>query len=77
MKPIKMLIGFCVLIVVLGVFRLVRNSWVYDQRTHLVFSDYATYKKLPSYGTMLNQFWIWDINEFVKLEEEKKNGRNN
>ena len=47
-------------------FMLVRNEWVYDQVTRLLWTDYETYKRLPDYKTILNRFWVWDINKFLK-----------
>jgi len=65
-------ISLFALLMIACVFRLIRNEWVLDQRLHLIWNDYASYKKLPSYGTMLNEFWIWDINDFIRHEKVSK-----
>ncbi len=50
------------------IFMLFRNKWVYNQRIKLLDHDSIKYRKLPDYDTMLNTFWIWDVNKFIKEE---------
>ena len=51
-------------------FMLCRSEWVYSQRTKLLYSDYDKYKKLPDYDIMVNKFWVWNVNKFIKEENE-------
>ena len=48
-------------------FGLYRNTWVCRERIKLIDKDYAKYKKLPSYETMLwgDKFWRFDINIYT------------
>lgn len=52
------------------VFMLFRNKWVYDQRIKILDSDLSKYRKLPDYDTMLNKFWIWNVDKFIKEEND-------
>lgn len=40
----------------------IRNNWVCNKSIELIYSDYDTFKRLPSYDAMLfRYFYIWDI----------------
>ena len=43
-----------------------RNDWVCNQKIKLLFNNRKKYDKLPSYDYMFCKFWIWDINKFIK-----------
>jgi hypothetical protein len=59
-------IKFNICLMILGVFFLFRNSWVYRQRSKLLDSDRDKYYQLPPYDDMVIRFWIWDVNKFLK-----------
>lgn len=44
----------------------IRNNWVFDQSIKLLDQDYAKYKQLPNYNTMICKFWIWNIDKFIE-----------
>lgn len=50
------------------IYILVRNNWVYTQRIKLIDEDFCKYKQLPEYDEMLigHGFWKWDINYYLK-----------
>jgi hypothetical protein len=61
----------------IGLFLEKRNIWVYNQRCNLIDEAYkdalagkdiknSRYYQLPSYNSMFNRFWIWDVNKFIK-----------
>lgn len=60
----------CVLVFLLFFFIILffRNEWVYMKRIDMSNTNYYLYNKLPSYYTMLLKFWIWDVNKFIKEE---------
>lgn len=41
------------------------NNKVYKFRINLLYSDYETYNKLPSYETMFYRFWV-PLNNWIK-----------
>ena len=45
---------------------LYRVERVYKYRVDLIWDDFETYNKLPSYNEMFWKFWIWDLDKFVK-----------
>ena len=45
---------------------LYRVERVYKYRVDLIWDDFETYNKLPSYNEMVWKFWIWDLDKFVK-----------
>lgn len=61
------LIGTCMVELMICAFGLYRNTWVCRERIKLIDKDYAKYKKLPSYETMLwgDKFWRFDINIYT------------
>jgi len=60
-----------VAVVILCIFFLFRNNWVYRQWLKLIDEDFMVYMTLPSYESMLfgRGFWVWDINYFISLED--------
>lgn len=60
------LFGFSVVMILLSLFGIARNNWVFRTRTALIFTDWSTYKKLPSYNYMFWRIWIWDVRRFIK-----------
>jgi hypothetical protein len=58
-----------ILSLILAIFSIImmtRNLWVLKVRTHLITTDFDTFKKLPTYKTMMRKFWIWNIDKFIK-----------
>lgn len=60
-----------VVVILVVIFMLVRNSWVYRARTKIlkgpdVHEALTTYDRLPSYNEMMRRFWIWRVEEFLK-----------
>jgi len=53
-------------------FILYRNYWVYNKRVGLIDYDFPKYKDLESYYSMFFKFWIWDIDKFIKNENNKR-----
>lgn len=43
-----------------------RNQWVFRERIRLLHEDIWLYLQLPSYDYMMNRFWIWDVEKFLK-----------
>jgi hypothetical protein len=43
----------------IALFFLVRNSFVYKERSRILREDVNKYVNLPSYNTMLFQVWRW------------------
>lgn len=61
-----MSIWFFLTIYVILIYFLVRNEWVCKRRLNLIEDNFALYKMLPSYWTMVfHKFWCWDINGFL------------
>lgn len=46
------------------IYMLIRNQWVFDNRIKILNRSHLEYSRLPSYDTMLNRFWVWDIEKF-------------
>lgn len=63
-ERIKML-KIIVIVAVVGFF-VYRTRWVEQQKADLFSHDKTAYKKLPSFGSMIARFWIWDIKDFVE-----------
>ena len=51
---------------------LFRNKWVCRERISLIWEDYDSYDRLPSYHYMLFHFWVWDVKKFIKEKNESK-----
>ena len=49
-----------------AVFMLFRNSWVFKNRIRMIDEDYEKYHCLQDYNYILNRFWIWDFDKFLK-----------
>ena len=61
--------------IVVCIFMIIRNEWVYRQRTKLLNRKdisceeaLVEYKKYDDYDSMFQQFWCWDV-------EKMKNGK--
>ena len=59
--------------IVLAIYMLIRDGWVYYKRRQLAEEDWDSgkwgngeYHKLYDYDTMMRKFWIWDINKLKK-----------
>lgn len=52
-------------------FMVKRNTWVYNERSRILDENPAEYEKLVDYHTMMNKFWIWDINKFRRRDINK------
>lgn len=54
--------------VIILIYALARNEWVYKERIKLMYDNISLYEKLPSYDEMLygHGFWRWDINYYLK-----------
>lgn len=52
-------------------FMLARNKWLYVNVLKMLQEDYERYELLPRYEDMLNKFWVWDLNKFIKSQQEK------
>jgi len=55
-----------ILYTVLLLFIIIRNNWVFNNRTRILKSDYKKYNKLLPYNDMLFRFWVWDVNKLIK-----------
>jgi len=68
------MIGFIIngIIPVFLLFMLYRNYWVFNKRNNLIYDDFPKYKKLESYYSMFLKFWIWDINKFIRNEDNER-----
>lgn len=60
--------NFGILLIFLIILSLFRNDWVLNERTKLLNLDFNKYKKLEDYNTMFLKFWIWNIEKFIKDE---------
>lgn len=63
-------LGLCFAGMLVCFFMLARNRWVYAQRTRVlntmpVTTGLRIYYGLPSYETMLNRFWVWNVADFL------------
>ena len=63
---INFIFGFMELFLILNIVLLIRVQKVYEYRVHLIWNDFDTYRKLPSYDEMVLKFWIWDFDKFIK-----------
>lgn len=54
------------LILIICLFFMYRNYWVYIKRGQILDKDYNEFKKLISYDAMFWRFWIWDINKMKR-----------
>ena len=54
------------LMVVFSFFMLIRNEWVRMYRNKIIDTQWANYRKLPSYETMLWEFWKWNYDDVLK-----------
>jgi len=61
----------CLLIAFLFVLFLgtTRNDWVRRKRIRLIWHDFASYERLPSYVYMVLCFWVWDVKKFIREEK--------
>ncbi len=62
-------LGGCAAAVVFCLGMLVRNGWVYRQRTALIEADYELYKRLPPYDVMMRKWWLWDAAKFIDMPD--------
>jgi hypothetical protein len=53
----------CAIVMVINVFMLYRNLWVFERRNELNRFEGGVHIILQyvDYGTMMNKFWVWDI----------------
>lgn len=59
-----------VFFILLCIYALIRNQWVYDTYTELVWTDYEKYKQLPPYQTtMFKYFFIWNIEKLIEYNK--------
>lgn len=65
----------CAVVMVINAFMAYRNSWVFDRRTELnrFEGNVHVIKQYVDYGTMMNKFWVWDI-EKLKVPNAEVNG---
>lgn len=56
------------LFIIFNLFLLYRVERVYNYRTDLIWDDFETYNRLPSYEAMVWKFWIWDFDKFIEEE---------
>lgn len=63
------LIVFFICSLVASTYMLIRNMWVYEYRTNLIWSDFENYKKIPSYNDMMLKYWYkYNFDDFFKEE---------
>jgi len=61
------ILGICAFGILVCIFALIRNQWVFKQRTaFLDRHDLEGYDELKNYDSMYYRFWIWDINKLKK-----------
>ena len=66
---ILILAGFLTCSMITCIYLLIRNMWVYEYRTNLIWSDFDKYKKLPSYNDMVLKYWYkYNFDDFLKEE---------
>jgi len=51
---------------------IVRNHWVYQVRTAILYADFAAYLSLPDYDVMVRRFWVWDAAKFLNWPETQE-----
>ena len=61
-----LIISLLVSLLILNLVLLFRVDKVYMYRSDLLWDDFETYNKLPSYGEMVFKFWVWDLDKFIK-----------
>lgn len=63
---VGMIVSGCVAL--LSIYMLARNEWVFKNRIRALRSDMALYDSLPSYDSMMyDYFWVWDFSYFKKV----------
>lgn len=55
--------------IIIGIFFILRVDKVYQYRVHLIWNDFDTYLKLPSFDEMVLKFWVWDFDKFIKEDQ--------
>lgn len=48
------------------VYMMSRNECVYRFRIGLFHTNFNNYLKLPPYDHMVNRFWVWPLERFLK-----------
>jgi len=62
MNPIELVLIAYGLVTLIMIFGLYRIGWVYTQRIKLIDKD--ALDQYASYDTMLDRWWVWDIEQF-------------
>ncbi|WP_048794725.1 MULTISPECIES: hypothetical protein [Serratia] len=68
---LKILAMLTIAVLVIQIFALYRNDWVYRQRCR-VMDQYGPllYELLPPYQVMLWKVWIWNVDRFLPHPHE-------
>lgn len=68
-KFILITAGFFTCSLITCIYMLIRNMWVYEYRTNLIWSDFDKYEKLPSYNDMVLKYWYkYNFDDFFECE---------
>lgn len=68
-KFILITAGFLTCSLITSIYMLIRNMWVYEYRSNLIWSDFKKFEKLPSYNDMMYKYWYkYNFDDFLKEE---------
>ena len=68
----NVLICICLIVILLSIYQIKRNHWVYKFRQSIIKNDFSRYFMIPSYYSMLYKYfftWKTDVRYWVTVYE--------